>query len=154
MRGWTLLWIVAILALVTNVASAHHPFSAHYDATKSGMITGKIAAVQWTNPHVVLALDVESDGKTERWMIEGYPPNTLRRQGWDKDSLGEGDRVTVSGWPARDATPKIFSGREVTFEDGSKRIFGGDASNGAGPNTWECHTGDCPTAKWIPSIVK
>jgi len=154
MRGWTLLWIVAILALVTNVASAHHPFSAHYDATKSGMITGKIAAVQWTNPHVVLALDVESDGKTERWMIEGYPPNTLRRQGWDKDSLREGDRVTVSGWPARDATPKIFSGREVTFEDGSKRIFGGDASNGAGPNTWECHTGDCPTAKWIPSIVK
>jgi hypothetical protein len=154
MRGWTLLWIVAILALVTNVASAHHPFSAHYDATKSGMMTGKIAAVQWTNPHVVLALDVESDGKTERWMIEGCPPNTLRRQGWDKDSLREGDRVTVSGWPARDATLKIFSGREVTFEDGSKRIFGGDASNGAGPNTWECHTGDCPTAKWIPSIVK
>ena len=72
MRGWTSLRIVAILALVMNVASAHHPFSAHYNATKSGMITGKIAAVQWTNPHVVLALDVESDGKTERWMIEGY----------------------------------------------------------------------------------
>jgi hypothetical protein len=152
MRGWTLPRIVAILALVMNVASAHHPFSAHYDATKSGMITGKIAAVQWTNPHVVLALDVESDGKTERWMIEGYPPNTLRRQGWDKDSLREGDRITVSGWPARDATLKIFSGHEVTFADGSKRIFGGDASKGPGPNTWECHTGNCPD--WIPSIVK
>jgi hypothetical protein len=53
---------------------------------------------------VVLALDVESDGKTERWMIEGYPPNTLRRQGWDKDSLREGNRITVSGWQARDAS--------------------------------------------------
>src|SRR5215470_16701202 len=149
MRGWTLLWIVAILALVTNVASAHHPFSAHYDATKSGMITGKIAAVQWTNPHVVLALDVESDGKTERWMIEGYPPNTLRRQGWDKDSLREGDRVTVSGWPARDAALKIFRGLEVTFENGSTRVFGGGPSD-----LWQCSTGDCPTAKWIPTIVK
>jgi hypothetical protein len=39
---------------------------------------------------------------------------------------------------ARDATLKIFSGREVTFEDGSKRIFGGEPSN-----AWECHTGDC-----------
>jgi len=155
MRGWTLLRIAAILALVISAASAHHPFSAHYEETKSGMITGKIAAVQWTNPHVVLALDVESGGKTERWMIEGYPPNTLRRQGWDKDSLREGDRITVSGWPARDATLKIFSGREVTFEDGSKRIFGREPSNGGKPsNTWECHTGDRPTATWIPSILK
>lgn len=153
MRGWTLLRILALLALLINVASAHHPFSVHYDATKSGMITGKIAAVQWTNPHVVLALDVESDGRTERWMIEGYPPNTLRRQGWDKDSLRVGDRITVSGWPARDANLKIFSGHEVTFEDGSKRIFGADASKGAGPNTW-CPTGNCPTANWIPSIVQ
>jgi hypothetical protein len=144
-----MLRIVAILASVMNVASAHHPFSAHYDATKSGALTGNVAAVQWTNPHVVLALDVESAGKTERWMIEGYPPNTLLRQGWDKDSLREGKRITVSGWPARDANLKIFSGREVTFEDGSKRIFGGGPSN-----AWECHTGDCPTATWIPSIVK
>jgi hypothetical protein len=155
MRAWTLLRIVAILASVMNVASAHHPFSAHYDATKSGTLTGKVAAVQWTNPHVVLALDVESDGKTERWMIEGYPPNTLRRQGWDKDSLREGNRITVSGWHARDATLKIFSGREVTFEDGSKRIFGREPGNGGEPGiSWECHTGDCPTATWIPSIVK
>jgi len=75
MRAWTVLRIVAMLGLVINVASAHHPFSVNYDATKFATLTGKVAAVQWTNPQVVLALDVESgDGKTERWMIEGYPP--------------------------------------------------------------------------------
>ena len=116
---------------------------------KSGTLTGKVAAVQWTNPHVVLALDVESDGKTERWMIEGYPPNTLRRQGWDQGTLREGNRITVSGWHARDATLKIFSGREVTFENGSTRVFGGGPSD-----LWQCRSGDCPTAKWIPTIVK
>lgn len=150
MRAGTGLRIVAILALVINVASAHHPFSVNYDATKFATLTGKVAAVQWTNPHVVVALDVESgDGKTERWMIEGCPPNKLRRQGWDKDSLREGDRITVSGWHARDDTLKIFSGHEVTFENGSTRAFG----DGPG-NLWKCTTGDCATAKWIPTIVK
>jgi hypothetical protein len=149
MRAWTVLRIVPILALVMNVASAHHPFSVNYDETKFGVLTGKVAAVQWANPHVVLALDVESDGKTERWMIEGYPPNTLLRQGWDKNSLREGTRITVLGWHARDAALKIFGGGQVTFEDGSTRIFGG------GPGgSWKCVSGDCPTATWIPSIVK
>jgi hypothetical protein len=139
--------MVAILALVMNVASAHHPTSVNYDATKVGTLTGKIAAVQWTNPHVVFALDVESDGKTERWMIEGYPPNTLLRQGWDKDSLREGSQITVSGWHARDATLKIFLGHEVTFADGTTRVFG------TGPgDRWHCASNDCPN--WIPSIVK
>jgi hypothetical protein len=150
MRAWTVFRIAAMLGLVMNVASAHHPFSVNYDAAKFGTLTGRVAAVQWTNPHVVLALDVESrDGKTERWMIEGYPPNVLRRQGWDKDSLRDGDRITVSGWHARDASLKIFSGREVTFENGSTRVFGNGPSD-----LWTCASSDCPTAKWVPSIIQ
>lgn len=155
MRAWTVLRIVAILALAINVASAHHPFSQNYDAAKFGTLTGKVVAVQWTNPHVVVALDVESDGKTERWMIEGNPPNTLLRQGWTRDSLREGSRITVSGWHARDAALKIFSGHEVTFEDGTTRVFGRDATgSGAGPGAdrWKCGSGDCPN--WIPSIAQ
>jgi hypothetical protein len=150
MRAWTVLRILVILGLVINVASAHHPFSVNYDETKFGTLTGTVAAVQWTNPHVALALDVESgDGKTERWMIEGLPPNTLRRQGWDKDLLRKGDRITVSGWHARDAALKIFSGREVTFENGSTRVFGSGPSD-----LWKCLSDDCPAAKWIPSIAQ
>jgi hypothetical protein len=139
---------VALLALAINVASAHHPFSVNYDAAKVGTLTGKVAAVQWTNPHVVFALDVESDGKTERWMVEGNPPNTLLRQGWDKGSLREGTRITVSGWHARDASLKIFSGDEVTFEDGTTRRFGA----GPGADRWKCVGDNCPN--WIPSIGK
>ena len=151
MSAWTVLRIVAILALAVSVASAHHPFSVNYDAAKIGTLTGTVAAVQWTNPHVVLALDVESGGKTERWMIEGYPPNVLRRQGWEKDSLRVGSRITVSGWHARDAALKIFSGREVTFEDGSTRVFGVTPEQG---DRWQCASKDCPAAKWIPSITQ
>jgi hypothetical protein len=153
MRRWTVVRTVAILALVVNVASGHHPFSLNYDSTKAGTLTGKIAAVQWTNPHVVLALDVESDGKTERWMVEGYPPNTLLRQGWDKDSLRDGVRITVSGWHARDTTLKIFSGHEVTLPDGTRHVFGrAPGADGSSADRWKCAGKDC--SNWIPSIVK
>lgn len=148
MRARTVLRIVSILALAIDAASAHHPFSVTYDAAKFATLTGKVGKVQWTNPHVVLALDVEgSDGKTERWLIEGYPPNTLRRQGWENDSLREGTQITVSGWHALDDTRKIFHGREVTFEDGSKRVFGTTPEAG---DRWRCGSGDCP--EWLPSI--
>jgi hypothetical protein len=152
MLAWTLFRSAAILVLAIGMASAHHPTSVNYDAAKSGTLTGKIAKVQWANPHVVLALDVAaSDGRIERWFIEGYPPNTLRRQGWDQNLLGEGVQITVTGWHARNAALKIFSGGEMTFPDGSKRQFG------TGPNSnWRCADGstDCATAKWIPTIAE
>jgi hypothetical protein len=136
--------------LAVSAASAHHPFSITYDAAKFGTLAGKVVKVQWTNPHVVLALDVERpDGKTERWLIEGYPPNTLGRQGWEQDSLREGTPITVSGWHARDETLKIFHGREVTFEKGSKRLFGTTPEEG---DRWRCGSGDC--FPWIPSIAE
>jgi len=150
MRARTVVQIVALLALVIGAASAHHPFSVNYDSVKLGTLTGTVAKVQWTNPHVVLALDVvTSDGKTERWFIEGYPPATLSRQGWSQDLLGERTRITVSGWHARDNALKIFRGGEVTFGDGSKRQFGSGPGDG-----WHCTDGsnNCVTAKWIPSI--
>jgi len=143
MRAGTVLRIVTILALAINVASAHHPFSRIYDETKFGTLAGKIAALQWTNPHVVFALDVETDGKTERWIIEGNPPNTLLRNGWNKDLLREGSQITVSGWHSRDATLKIFSAHEVTFADGTTRRFGA----GSGADRWK-------GPDWIPSIDK
>ena len=143
MRVWTVFRIVLILALAVGVASAHHPFSQTYDAAKFGALSGKVAKVQWTNPHVVFALDVASaDGKTERWVIEGLPPNTLLRQGWKKDTLREGISISISGWHARNDALKIFHGLEVTFEDGSKRIFGNSPE---GADRWQ-------GPAWIPTI--
>ena len=152
MRAYTMVHIVALILLVAESASAHHPTLVNYDPAKFGTVTGKVAKVQWTNPHVVVALDViGSDGSSERWFIEGYPPNTLQRNGWKEDSLREGIQITVSGWHARNQTLKIFCGSEVTFEDGSKRQFGC-----APGNAWHCADGgnDCAAAKWIPSITE
>ena len=150
MRARHMVHLVALVLLVAMSASAHHPTLVNYDPAKVGTLTGKVAKVQWTNPHVVVASDViGSDGSIERWFIEGDPPMALRGLGWKDDSLREGMQITVSGWHARNETLKIFCGGEVTFEDGSQRRFGNRPNN-----AWHCADGgnDCAAAKWIPSI--
>ena len=152
MRAYTMVHILALTLLAAGSAGAHHSTLINYDPAKAGTVTGKVAKVQWTNPHVVIALDViRSDGSSERWFIEGYPPRTLQRNGWKEDSLPEGTQITVSGWHPRDPTLKIFCGAEVISEDGSRRQFGC-----APGNAWHCADGgnDCATAKWIPSITE
>jgi hypothetical protein len=73
----------------------------------------------------------------------------LLRQGWTRDSIGEGVTIAVSGWQARDAGLKIFHGLEVTFADGSKRVFGNTPEQA---DKWTCRSGECPP--WIPSIAE
>ncbi len=111
---------------------AHHSFAAEYDATKSVTLTGVVTKVEWTNPHIWFYLSATDEtGKAATWQCEGGAPNSLVRNGWSKNSLKEGDKVTVEGYRAKDATATCNS-RSVTLADG-KRVFSGSADDG-GPN--------------------
>jgi hypothetical protein len=70
----------AALALLgfTVTASAHHAFSAEFDANKPVELTGKVVKMEWINPHSWIHLEVTNDaGQPEVWMIEGGAPNAL-----------------------------------------------------------------------------
>ena len=111
---------------------AHHAFAAEFDASKPFKMRGTIVKMEWINPHTWLHLDVKRpDGKTERWMIEGGPPNALYRRGFTKDSLPQGAELVVEGFRAKDGSLK-GNGRELTFADG-RRLFVGSSGTGA-PN--------------------
>ena len=89
-------------------ALAHHSFAAQYDSTKPITVTGTVAKVDWTNPHMHFYVDVKDDkGRVTQWTFEGFPPNMLVRQGWKRDvSLKVGDTVTVpAGKPGRKPLP-------------------------------------------------
>ena len=121
--------VVATLSLPAGV-DAHHAFAAEFDASKPFKIKGTIVKMEWINPHTWLHLDVKRpDGKTERWMIEGGPPNALYRRGFTKDSLPQGAELLVEGFRAKDGSLK-GNGRELTFADG-RRLFVGSSGTGA-----------------------
>lgn len=105
---------------------AHHSFAAEYDANKPMKVTGKVTKVEWTNPHARFYVDVKDDkGVVTNWNFELASPNVLKRSGWSRTALKEGDVVTVEGSLAKDGA-KMANARAVTMSDG-KRVFAGSS---------------------------
>ena len=135
----TLAVVLTGAALLCGAASAaaHHAFAAEFDAKKPISLKGTVARMEWINPHTWIHLDVKrADGKVERWMIEGGPPNALYRRGFTKDSLPVGAQIVVEGFRAKDGSMR-GNGRDITFADGRK-LFLGSSGTGA--------PGDAPKA--------
>jgi hypothetical protein len=112
--------IVAVLFLAGMPAFAHHAFSSEFDTSKPITLDGVVTNITWENPHVFFYVDVtDADGNVVNWKCETRGPNGLGRQGWTRNSLKAGDKVTVHGYLARDAS-HFVDGRQVTFADGRK----------------------------------
>lgn len=111
---------------VSPFAEAHHSFAAEFDRDQPVEITGKVTAVEWTNPHARFYVDVEgADGEMVNWNFELTTPNILIRRGWTRNSLRTGDTVTVTGFRARN-NPHVGNATEVTLADG-RNLFTGSA---------------------------
>jgi hypothetical protein len=103
---------------------AHHAFSNEFDESKPITLEGVVTRIDWENPHVHYYVDVtQADGTVVNWACETGGPNRLARRGWTRDSLKPGDKVTVHGFPAKDASHSA-DGRKVTLADG--RTIGED----------------------------
>lgn len=116
-------------------ALAHHSFTM-FDQSRKVEITGVVADVQWTNPHVWVEVDVPAaNGETVRWGIEFTSRVHLTRRGWTRTTVNPGDEVTFTISPYRDGRP---GGRfwtvalptgEVLRDPGAQREY--EASIGA-----------------------
>ena len=126
---------VPFLALLAGVLfafplSAHHAFSAEFDADQPIQLKGTVVKAEWINPHTWFHIEVEEPAdKAGVWMIEGGTPNTLYRRGVNKKSLAPGMVIVVDGYRAKDGTMKA-NGRDMTFPDGRK-LFVGSSGTGA-----------------------
>jgi phenylpropionate dioxygenase-like ring-hydroxylating dioxygenase large terminal subunit len=116
------LWL--LLSLVSSAALAHHSPALLYDLSREIEISGTVTEFNMGNPHLRIYLDVDMDGKTERWMAEGGSRTVLLRAGWDGTELTPGDRITVRGHPSRDGSNVIHL-QYLILPDGTEK-FGED----------------------------
>jgi len=99
--------VLILLGLLLNgiPAIAHHSF-AIYDQENPVTRSGIVREHRWTNPHaaVILTLTNEDGTKTD-WVLDQGPVNMLSRQGWTRDTLNPGDRITVEFSPLHSGQP-------------------------------------------------
>ena len=90
-----------------------------YDMEHEITVKGTVSSVEWSNPHVLLYVDVTDDsGKVQNWTVETRGgPNSLIRAGWNKDAVKSGDQVTLTGHPARDRSHNMRLAK-VVLADG------------------------------------
>ena len=119
--------------LLAGSASAHHS-GAMFDSSKTVVLEGTVKELQWTNPHMWLEVFVpDASGKPVEWGFEMIGTNVMHRQGWNKDTVNPGDRVTVIGHPLKDGRPgasyvgiKLANGKELgcAKTDGTRCVKG------------------------------
>ena len=93
--------VITLCVALAPAAWAHHSQS-EYDLKGKVEVEGEITKVEWRSPHAWIYVDVASDkGEKVNWSFELPSPVTLMRRGWTRDSLKPGDRVKVTGAPAK-----------------------------------------------------
>jgi hypothetical protein len=117
-----------LAALSVIPLRAHHSAAAEYDASKLLVLTGRVAKVEWTNPHVHLRLSVKSATGAVEWYLEMASPNGMMHQGWLPKTLKPGDVVIVEAYAAKDY-PNTAKTHRVKVPDG-RWLF----ADSGGPN--------------------
>ena len=108
-----------ILVLVCSALLTSLPVSAHHSTAAFNeniviKLTGTVKQFRWINPHSSFKVEAttdKADWPNGMWTIEMTAANALLRQGWKRNSIQAGDKVTVFVHPLRNV---------ITLNDGSQ----------------------------------
>lgn len=101
-----------------QTAEAHHTFVTKYDSNKLVTVSGTIASVSYSNPHIFFDLTgkTTSGGEvTYHIETEGIP--AARAKGLTEAVLKEGAHATISGWAGRESNTEIGL-KSISFAGG------------------------------------
>jgi len=131
-RAIATLVFICLVAAGTSLL-AHHSM-AGFDASKQVTIEGTVTQVNWTNPHSLFYVEGKitgSEGPLKKWVFEGPAPTSLLKQGWTKESLNVGDKITLVGNPSRGGSAFALL-KEVVTASGKRLPTGVTPNYGAG----------------------
>lgn len=114
--------LLAIVLIPSVPVFAHHSYTM-FDRDKVITLQGTVRTWEMGNPHAYLWIySTNESGEKVLWGLEGPSPLILIRNGWGKNSVKPGDKVTVVVNPLKDGRN---GGNlvKMTLEDG--RVFYG-----------------------------
>ena len=120
MKRTMLVVVAAAMLLSSSALFAHHSFAATYREDESVMIEGELVAFLYRNPHsFVHVMAPDPKGTLQRWSIEWGAVAQLNGQGVQRFTLKPGDKVTITGAPARSGEEhKLLMRKLVRPSDG------------------------------------
>lgn len=118
MKRWILSFAVGI-AVSVMAAYAHHSISGVYDSSRQVTIEGIVTQFQFINPHPFVTMDVKhGSGIAQQWRLEMDNRSELAQVGMTSETLKQGDRIVVTGSPARAQSQSLYIRRLDRPADG------------------------------------
>jgi hypothetical protein len=97
--------LAAGLLAVSGPAWAHHG-TVSFDMSKQVEMKATVTQLMWINPHCILKFDVtDDDGKVVHWAAEFGSPEASMQEGWTRDTLHPGDKITAYVAVSKAGTP-------------------------------------------------
>jgi len=108
---------------MSSVLLAHHAVAGVYDLNKEVVLQGKLAKLNFVNPHASIVLDVpDKDGTITEWVLTTASVQVLTRQGLNKSSIKPGEILKVTVLPAKNGHPVGFI-RSLELGDKQIQLF-------------------------------
>jgi hypothetical protein len=97
--------IAAFVCLLASMPAFGHHGTQEYDLDHEVTVEGVVKQFEWTNPHAWLYVNV-ANGKSEmqEWAGEAGAPGMLARSGWTSHAFKPGDKVKMTGHPAKNGS--------------------------------------------------
>jgi hypothetical protein len=119
-----LLGAIGIL-VVASPLFAHHAWPVN--RSKELTVKGTVTAYTWSDPHVMIALDVATAAGVENWNVGGPSMNRMAGNGWDKGTLKAGDVITGIGHRFADGS-NVLQLQKIVMASGKEMFLYGRRS--------------------------
>jgi hypothetical protein len=118
-----------MLVLGFGIIAAAAPLLAHHswpvDTSREVTLRGTVTAYNWTNPHVMIGLNVDgANGKMEKWDVGGPSTTRMAGNGWNSSTLKPGDVITAMGYRFADGQ-NILRLQKIVMSNGKEMFLYG-----------------------------
>jgi hypothetical protein len=115
--------LILLVTMSVLAALAHHGWAA-FDPEKTITLQAVVSDFHFINPHTVIEFTANGpDGKAQKWEGELTSSSHLIPLGWRRSTFDAGDKITVTGNPARDGS-RVLRVRKILDAQGKPFLAG------------------------------